>query len=83
MEVGLVVEVAVCFSENSSSIHLKTIMQRLAVLGYIKLLQRAALIYYYSVPLKLAPVEVVMHSVVLHLFLVIDDHFTMHIWSFL
>lgn len=63
MGVGLVVEDAVGFSENSGSIQLKTVMQRLAVLGYIDLLQRDALICYCNVPLKLAPVEVVMQSV--------------------
>ena len=50
-----------------------------AVLNDMKLMQRALLSSYCSATLKLMPVEVVMHSVVLHLSLVIDDHFTMHI----
>ena len=50
-----------------------------AVLADMKLMQRAALSGYCSATLKLMPVEVVMHSVVLHLSLVIDGHFTMHI----
>ena len=54
-------------------------MQCLVVLAYIDLLQRVALISYFSIPLMLVPIEVVIQSVVLHLFLVIDDHFSAHI----
>ena len=53
-------------------------MQRLAVLAYIELLQRAALIRYCSAPLKMVPVEDVMQPVALYLFLDIDYHFKMH-----
>ena len=70
---------AVDFRGISGSIQLESVMQHLAVLGYIELLQCAALIYYYSALMKLAPVEAVMQSVVLHFFLDIVDHFTMHI----
>ena len=44
------------FSENSGSIQLKTVMQRLAVLPYVDLMQRAALTGYCSAPLKLVSV---------------------------
>ena len=51
--------------------------------AFIDLLQHAALICYCSALLNLAPVGDIMQSVVLYLFLDIDHHLTMHIWSFL
>lgn len=54
------VEDAVNFLEFSDSMQSITVMQRLAVLGYIEVLQRAALIRYCSAPLKVIPVEDVM-----------------------
>ena len=62
------------FVENFDSIQLKRIMQRLAVLAYIELLQRTALIRYCSALWKVVLVEDVMQSVVLYLFLDIDHH---------
>ena len=50
-----------------------------AVLDDMKLMQRAALSGYCSATLKLMPVEVVMHLVVLHLSFVIDHYLTMQI----
>ena len=61
------------------SIQLKSIMQCLAVLAYIELLQCTALIRYCSALLKVVPVEDVMQSVVLYLSLDTDHHLTMHI----
>ena len=58
---------AVWFGDDFGSIQLKSIMQRLAVLGYIDLMQRAALIRYCSAFKKVLPVEVVKQSMVLHL----------------
>ena len=49
-------------------------MQHLAILAYIELLQRTTLIGYCSALMKLSPVEAVMQSVVLHLFLVIENN---------
>ena len=51
---------AVWFGNDFGSIYLKQIMQRLAVLGYVDLLQRAALICYCSALSILAPVNDVM-----------------------
>ena len=67
------------FLENFCSIQVENLNEVQAVLDDMKLMQRAVLSGYCSATLKLMPVEVVMHSVVLHLSLVIDDHFTMHI----
>ena len=72
---------AIEFRQDFDSIQLKTLMQRLAVFTYIKLLQRAAIICYCSAPLKVVPIEGVMQSVVFYLFLDIVYHFTMHTWS--
>ena len=55
-------------SGNSGSIQLETVMQRLAVLTHIELLQRAALIGYFSTPMKLLPVDCVNQSEVHYLF---------------
>ena len=54
------VEDAVEFLEIFGSIQLKSVMQRLAVLVLIDLLQCTALIYYCSAPQKVIPVEDVM-----------------------
>ena len=48
------------FGSDFGSIQLKQIMQRLAVLGYIELMQRAALIRYCSALMILASVSDIM-----------------------
>ena len=78
----MVVDV-VDFREISGSIQLESIMQCLAVLDYIELLQHAASICYCITLLKLSLVEVVMQLVFLYLFLDTDHYFTMHSWPFL
>ena len=49
------------FVNDFDSMQLELIMQRLAVLAYIELLQRAALSGYCNALMILVPVEAVMH----------------------
>ena len=51
---------AVWFGDDFGSIQLKSIMQRLAVLGYIELMQRAALSGYCSALKNFPPVSDVL-----------------------
>ena len=67
------------FSKNFGSMLLKRILQCLAVLTFIELMQRTAIIRYCSALKELPPIEVVKQSIVLHLFWNIDPHPTMHI----
>ena len=69
---------AVGFGNDFGSIQLKPIMQRLAVLDYIELMQRAALICYCSALMILASVSDVMQCSLVHLFLGCAYYLTMH-----
>ena len=74
------------FGSDFGSIQLKQIMQRLAVLDYIELMQRAALTGYCSALLNLAPVSDVLQCSPVHLILGLAYYLIMHIlhspWSF-
>ena len=61
------------------SIYLEQIMQRLAILAFIDLLQRAALTGYCSALLNLAPVIDVMQCSLVYLSLGFAYYLTMHI----
>ena len=77
----MILEAFVC-SGNFGSIQLETVMQHLIVLAYIDLMQHAALIDYWSTPIKLLPIDGVNQSVVHYLFSNLDPCFTMHTWPF-
>ena len=47
-----------CFSGNSSSMQLETVMQCLVVLPYVELLQHAALTGYCSAPLEVVSIAI-------------------------
>ena len=66
------------FVNNFGSMQLKSIMQRLAVLGYIELMQRAALIHYCSALMILASVSDIMQRSLVHLSLGCVHCFIMH-----
>ena len=66
------------FGNDFGSIQLKSIMQCLEVLGYIDLMQRAALIRYCSALMIVASVSEVMQCSLVHLFLGCAYYLTMH-----